>query len=225
VVEGLRVIRRDAAVWLLTAGVIGPILFVVVFLVLAWTRPGYDPMSMYLSYLSRGDGGWMAIATTVVSSLLTAGGALGLRWTMRTGPGSQWGPILIGIAGVGLAVSGILLAEPARGYPPGTPLGGPNPPTFIGALHDWAAGIAWCSFVAAMLVMARRFAREGGGGRWAAYSRLSAVVSVMFLSASLIPTDVSGMLERISLLLAAGWVASVMWRFRRETTRAGIGGG
>jgi hypothetical protein len=213
------VITRNMAVWLLTGGVIGPILFVVVLLLIGWTRPGYDPMRMYLSYLSRGDGGWVAIATTVVSSLLTAGGALGLRSPMP-GPGSRWAPILIGITGVGLALAAILLPEPARGYPPGTPLGGPEHPSFIGALHDWAAGVALCSLVAAMLVMARRFAREGGGGRWAAYSLLSAVATVIFLFASFPPTDISGMLERISLLLAAGWVARVMWRFRREATRA-----
>jgi hypothetical protein len=214
------VIRRNVAVWLLTGGVIGPILFAVVFLVLGWTMPGYDPMRMYVSYLSRGDGGWVAIATTVVGSLLTAGGALALRWAMRTGPGSWWGPILIGLAGVGLALSGILLAEPARGYPPGTPLGPPRHPSFVGALHDWAAGVAMLSLPAAMLVMARRFVREGGGGRWAAYSSLSAVATVTFLVASFYPTDVLGVLERTALLLAAGWVAQVMWRFRREATGA-----
>ena len=205
---------------MLTGGVIGPIMFVVVFLVMGWTRPGYDPMSMYLSYLSRGPGGWVAIATTVVSSLLTAGGAVGLRFAMRTGPGSRWGPVLIGITGVGLAVAGILLVEPGRGYPPGTPLGDPKHPSFIGALHDWAAGIAMASVVAAMLVMARRFAREGGGARWAAYSRLSAAATVIFLFGSFFPTDVLGILERIALVLASGWAAQVMWRFRREATRA-----
>ena len=71
-----------------------------------------------------------------------------------------------------------------------------------------------------MLVMAHRFAREGGGSRWAAYSRLSAVATVIFLVASFFPTDVLGMLGRIALVLAAGWVALVMWRFRREATRA-----
>lgn len=80
---------RTVAAWSLTGGVIGPILFAVAFLVMGWTRPGYDPTRMYLSYLARGDGGWVAIATTVVSSLLTAGGALGLRWAMPTGPGSR----------------------------------------------------------------------------------------------------------------------------------------
>ena len=205
--------------WLLTGGVIGPILFAVAFLVMGWTRPGYDPESMYLSYLSRGDGGWLAIVTTVVSGLLTAGGAVGLHWAMRTGPGSRWGPILIGLVGLGLALSGMLLVEPGRGYPPGTPLGDPVHPSLIGALHDWAAGIAMFSLVAVMLVMAHRFAREEGGSGWAAYSRLSAVATVILLVASFFPTDVSGMLERIALLLAAGWLARVMWRFRREATR------
>jgi hypothetical membrane protein len=205
--------------WLLAGGVIGPILFVVAFLVMGWTRPGYDPMRMYLSYLSLGDGGWVAIAAIVVSSLLTAAGAVGLSWAMRSGPGSRWGPILIGLTGLGMALTGILLSEPARGYPPGTPLGGPVHPSFIGALHDGAAGVAFCSLVAAMLLMARRFAGEEGGGRWAAYSRLSAVATVVFLFASFPQTDVAGMLERISLVVAVGWVAEVMWRFRAEAAR------
>jgi hypothetical protein len=211
---------RNMAVWLLTGGVIGPILFVVVFLLMGWTRPGYDPMRMYLSYLSRGDGGWVAVATTAATSLLTAGGALGLRRAMPTGPGSRWGPTLIGLMAVGMGLAGVLLSEPARGYPPGTPLGGPVHPSFVGALHDGAAGIAMCSVIAAMLVLARRFAGEGGGARWAAYSRFSAVATVVFLLGSFFPTDVSGILERIALVLAAGWVAQVMWRFRREATRA-----
>ena len=217
--EPLAGITQNTAVLLLTGGVIGPILFIVVFLAMGYTRPGYDPESMYLSYLSRGDGGWVAIATPQVSSLLTAGGALGLRWAMPTGPGSRWGPILIGVIGIGLALAGILLVEPGRGYPPGTPLGDPVHPSLIGALQDWAAGVAMFSVVAAMLVMARRFAREGGGGRWAAYSRLSAVATVILLVASFFPTEVLGVLERVALLLAAGWLARVMWRFRREATR------
>jgi len=216
------VIPRSTAVWLLTGGVIGPILLVVVFLILGWTQLGYDPMRMYLSYLSRAEAGWVAVAATVVSSLLMAGGAIGLRGAMRTseGPGTWWGPILIGLAAVGLALAGILLTEPGRGFPPGTPPGPTKHPSFVGMLHDWAAGLAMCSLPTAMLVMARRFASEGGGGRWAAYSSLSAVATVTFLVASFYPTDVLGVLERIALLLAAGWVALVMWKFRREVTRA-----
>jgi hypothetical membrane protein len=214
---------RNTAVLFLTGGVIGPVLFVVLFLIMGWTRPGYDPMRMYLSYLSRGVGGWVAIVTTVVSGLLTAAGAVGLQWALRTGPRPRWAPILIGIAAVGLALMGMLLVEPARGYPPGTPLGPPKHPSFVGALHDWAAGVAFLSLPAAMIVMARRFAKEGDGGRWAAYSSLSAVATVSFLVGSFYPTVVLGLLERVALLVAAGWVALVMWRFRREATRRPIG--
>ena len=206
--------------WLLTGGGIGPVLFVGVFLILGWTQPGYDPMRMYLSYLSRAPAGWVTVATTVVSCLLMAGGAIGLRWVMRGGLGSWWGPILIGLAAVGMALSGVLLTEPGRGYPPGTPLGPTKTPSFVGMLHDWAAGVAICTLPAAMLVMARRFAREVGGGRWAAYSSLSAVATATFLVASFYPTDVLGVLERTALVLAGGWVALVMWRFRREAAGA-----
>jgi hypothetical protein len=216
------VITRSTAGWLLTGGVIAPILLVVVLLVLGWTESGYDPTGMYLSYLSRGEVGWVAVATIVVSSLLMAGGAVGLREVLRAseGPGSWWGPILIGLTAVGLALSGILLTEAGRGFPPGTPLGPTKHPSFVGMLHDWAAGLAMCSLPTAMLVMAGRFASERGGGRWAAYSALSAVATVSFLVASFYPSDVPGVLERMALLLAAGWVVLVMWRFRREVSGA-----
>jgi hypothetical protein len=205
---------RSATRWLLTGGAIGPILIVVVFLTMGWTRPGYDPQRMYLSYLSIGEGGWLGIATTVVSGVLIAGGAVGLRGAMPTGRASSWGPILIGLAGLSLIVTGLLVPDHARGYPPGTPLGPPSDPSLVARLHDVAAGLLFLCLVEAMFVMAHRFAREGG--RWSLYSRLSALGTTAFLLASFPQTDVLGALERIAIVIAAGWVTQVMWRFRRE---------
>jgi hypothetical membrane protein len=88
--------------WLLTGGSIGPVLFVVVFLLEGATRPGYDPMRMHVSLLSLSDLGWQQIANFVVSGALILGGAAGLRRVLTAGPGSRWGPILIGVAGVGM---------------------------------------------------------------------------------------------------------------------------
>ena len=51
-------------------------------------------------------------------------------------------------------------------------------------------------------------------------SRLSAVGTTAFLLASFIQTDVLGLLERIAIVIAPGWVAQVMWRFRREVAAA-----
>ena len=209
-------ITRKIAVWLLTGGAIGPVLFVAVVLVSGWTRSGYDPTSMYLSYLSLGPGGWLVIATTVVSGLLILGSALGLRRAMRGGRAAGWGPILIGLCGLGVLVAGILVPDFARGYPPGTPLGPPSNPSFVARSHDVAAGIAMLCVLEAMFAFAWRFGREPGGRRWALYSRASAVATTVLLLASFIQTDVLGLFELIAIVIASGWVTHIMWRFRRE---------
>ena len=46
-----------SAVGPMWAGVIGPALFIIVFLVEGAVRSGYDPVRMQVSYLSLGDAG------------------------------------------------------------------------------------------------------------------------------------------------------------------------
>ena len=205
---------RRWARWLLTGGVIGPVLFVQVFLVEGWTRSGYDPTTMYVSLLSLSDQGWQQIANFLVNGVLIAGGAVGLRSVLRDGPGSRWGPILIGVAGVSLVVGGIFVTDPCCAYPPGTPAGTQSTYSWHGGIHDIGALSVFGGLAAAMFVMARRFA--GDGSRWALYSRASAVGELVFLFASFAFTDVAGLLQRVAALFALGWVAQVMWRFRQE---------
>jgi hypothetical membrane protein len=199
---------------LLTGGVIGPVLFVVVFMIEDWTRPGYDPTTMFVSLLSLSDQGWQQVANFLVGGLLILGGAVGLRMVLRDGPGSRWGPILIGLTAVGLILAGIFGTDPGFGYPPGTPPGRRESQSMSETIHVSASFMAFFGLAAAMFVMARRFAGEGS--RWALYSRLSAVGEIVFLFASIAFLDVAGVLQRISILLTLGWVAQVMWRFHRE---------
>ena len=210
-------LNRSSTRWLLTGGVIGPVLFVVVFLVEGWTRPNYDPMTMFVSLLSLTDAGWQQIANFLVGGALIAGGAVGLRVVMRDGPGSRWGPILIGLAGVGLVVGGIFVTDACCGYPPGTPAGMSKSASWHGAIHDVAALTVFGGLAAAMFVMARRFVGEGS--RWALYSRASAVGVLAFLFAAFVFKDMTGLLQRVSAILALGWVAQLMWRFRSEASR------
>ncbi len=46
--------------------------------------------------------GWVQSVIFVVTGLLFVGGALGLWRTLRAAGGSFWGPLLIGLAGIGL---------------------------------------------------------------------------------------------------------------------------
>jgi hypothetical membrane protein len=202
--------------WLLTGGVIGPVLFVAVFVAEGWTRAGYDPMRVFVSLLSLSDQGWQQVASFVVSGLLMLAGAVGLGRVLVDGPGCRWVPRLIGLAGVGLILAGIFVTDPAQGYPPGAPLGMPASPSWHGVVHQMASAFVFIGLPIAMLVLARRF--RGEGSRWALYCWVSAVGVLVFLFAGLAFTSVAGLLQRVAILLALGWVAQVMWRFRREVS-------
>jgi hypothetical membrane protein len=94
---------------LLACGVIGPPLFVLVFLIEGATRPGYNPWRNWVSELSLGELGLMQIANFVVFGLLALGFAIGLRQVLRIGRGSLWGPILVAAFGLCLILAGIFV--------------------------------------------------------------------------------------------------------------------
>jgi hypothetical membrane protein len=206
--------ERDKTRWLLTGGVIGPVLFVVVFLIEGWTRPGYDPMRHFVSTLSLGDQGWQQIANFVITGILIIAGAAGLRRTMRDGPGSRWGPILIGAAGLGVLLAGVFVTDPAMGYPPGSPPGLPTTSSWHGTIHDMVSLVVFSGLPIAAFVMARRF--RGERGRWALYSVLTGIGMLVGFVLIFVFQDWLGLTQRISIVLGFGWVAQLCLRFRRE---------
>lgn len=160
---------------LLAAGVVAGPLFVITVLVQSATRDGFDPKIHPLSMLSLGDLGWIQITNFVLSGLLFVAAAVGLRRTLRAGPGRTWGPILIGVFGVSLVWGGVFVTDPAFGFPPGTPEGQPDQLSWHGILHTIGPTVAGIALIAACVVFARRYAREGHRG-WATYSVVTAVV-------------------------------------------------
>lgn len=146
----------------------GPI-YVVVGLVEALARPGFDLTRHSLSLLANGDLGWIHVALLVGCGLLTMAGAMGLRRAMVDGRGRTWGPILIGLYGAGLVVAGCLTADPALGFPIGTPDGPPAAYSWHGIGHLVAGGVGFLCLIAGCFVLARRFASHAER-MWAAYS-------------------------------------------------------
>ena len=51
------------SVWV---GMIGPVLFVTVFTLEGWFRPGYNTLGMYVSELSLGPRGWIQIINFII---------------------------------------------------------------------------------------------------------------------------------------------------------------
>jgi len=97
---------------LVACGAIGPLLNIVVVLILGATRPGYNAWQLPDSSLELGAGGWIQISNYFISGLLLLGFAVGLRRVLRTGRGSTWGPILLGIYGLSFIMIAIFITDP-----------------------------------------------------------------------------------------------------------------
>lgn len=91
----------------------GSLLFVAVFTIEGFVRPGYDPLSMYVSELSLGPRGWIQISNFVASGVLLLAFAWGVAAEFRVGRASRAGPILFAIIAFSLLVSGPFVMDSA----------------------------------------------------------------------------------------------------------------
>jgi hypothetical protein len=199
---------------LLVCGAIAGPLFTLAWLVQGLVRANYDPMRHAVSSLSVGERGWIQIATFIVAGSLVLALAAGLRRRLQPPSGSTWGPLLIGLMGIGLIGSGIFVTDPLNGYPPGAPII-PIERTVHGILHDLFGIPFFLGLPIACLVFARFFARQGDRD-WAWYSRLSgiamfAVFFVARLGFRLLPTypalaEHFGLLQRITITIGFAWL-------------------
>ena len=129
--------------------------YIFVGLIQALTRPGFDILRHDLSLLANGNLGWVQMTNLVLSGLLVIAFALGMRRVLRGSRGEIWGPLLVGVYGLGLIGAGCFTADPAFGFPPGTPADA-HTISWHGLLHFIAAGIGFFALIAASVVMARR---------------------------------------------------------------------
>lgn len=199
---------------LLWGGVIGPVLFVAVFLVDGATRAGYDPLRHQVSYLSLGDDGWVQVASFLVTGALVIAFAVGLRRALGGGPGAVGAPVAIAVVGGGLLVAGIFPTVPAFGFPPGTPDAFPTEIPASAYLHVLGAALFFGGMIAACLVTARRL-RAMGEASWATSSVAAGLAVLVFFAASsadpsghpFVPA-LAGLLQRLSIVTGLGWIAA-----------------
>src|SRR5437660_2569551 len=206
--------------FLIMCGAVGPLLFILVFLIEGATRPGYSVWHNFVSSLSLSDQGWMQIANFLISGALVLCFAIGFRQILRTGRGSLWGPLLLGTFGVGLIIAGLFVTDPSLGYPVGTHGNGPQ--TLHGTIHGIAGLICFSSVAIASFVMARRFAGDPAWKGWALYSTITGIVVLAFFVASLTVATLEergvlanapvGLFQRVAIIAGWGWVSLVALR-------------
>jgi hypothetical membrane protein len=204
---------------LLGWGVLAGPVYVLVGLAQALTRDGFDLARHDLSLLANGSPGWIQIANLVATGLMTVAAAAGVRRVWRGGRGGSWGPVLLGVYGTGLVAAGVFTADPAFGFPPGTPEG-PGPVSWHGLLHLIAGGIGFLALVAACFVIARRFTAEQRR-RWALVSRLTGLVFLAgfigIASGSGNPATVIGFW--VAVVAAWAWISALSLHLYRHVER------
>lgn len=202
---------------LLGYGVLAGPFYVLVVLVQAVIRPGFDLTRHDVSLLSNGDLGWVQVANFLLTGTMVVACAVGVRRALAAGPGATWGPVLLALFGLGMIAAGVFVADPMEGFPVGTPAGHPASISTHGLLHLASAGIGFLGLVAACFVIARRFAREGLS-RWAWFSRVTGVAFLLGFAG--LASGSSGPFVVVAfwavLLLAWGWLAGLSVHLYRQ---------
>ena len=184
------------------AGMAAPMVFVSVFSLEGWLRPGYQPAGMFVSELSLGPRGWVQIA----SFLLTGGLILIFARALavsRLG-GSRVGPILLGLIGVSLMASGPFRTDPSALF---------TQVSTHGLIHGLFGAVVFSLAPATCLVYFRHF-RRGPAWQaltgWTLAAGLVLVVGIMVLKLSQQPGSQmyawKGLIQRLVLVTFMAWL-------------------
>jgi hypothetical protein len=184
-------------------GIIGPWLWTLIVLLLTvveydtlnsfgWT-PGQDNGVNYPSSLALGRVGWLQMINFALFGLLTIALAVALYQMVRPGWLAHVGPILLGIAGLGLVLS----LFPTDHGPPDAPT------TWHGAIHGLAFGVTFIPLLLAFFFLAASFR---GDPRWRGYVWLYpalglAALAILLLAGSLLPAAISQVAFYVTLLV------------------------
>jgi hypothetical membrane protein len=205
---------------LLTCGISAGPLYIIIGLIQIAIRPGFDITRHSLSLLANGDLGWIQTLNFLVTGLLLIAGAVGVKRALQSGPGSRWAPRMLGLYGLGLIGAGIFSADPALGFPPGTPLEN-NPVSWHGLLHFVVGTIGFIGFIVACFIFARRFKSLQNPG-WAWYSLIT---GILFLASFVgIASGSKGpfsIVFALAVVLGFTWISALLPRLKAGLTERG----
>ena len=149
-------------------GVVAGPFYLLVGLVLALTREGFDFAQHPLSVLMLGDGGWMQVTNLALSGAMVLVAGIGAARAGARGTG-----IAVGVYGAAMVASAIFPPDPMPGFPPGQD--GATTMSVSGLLHFAFGGIGFTALAVAAFLLGGWLARHGerGGAVW---SRAAGVV-------------------------------------------------
>ncbi|WP_293914302.1 DUF998 domain-containing protein [Deinococcus sp.] len=195
--KNLMPLRRGAL-----AGMAAPTVFVSVFWLEGWLRPGYQPAGMFVSELSLGPRGWVQIASFVLTGGLILIFARALA-VSRLG-GSRVGPVLLGLIGASLMASGPFKTDPSALF---------TQVSTHGLIHGLFGAVVFALAPATCLVYVRPFRRGPAWqplATWTLAAGLVLVVGIIVLKLSQQPGSQmyawKGLIQRLVLVTFMAWL-------------------
>jgi hypothetical membrane protein len=187
------------------------VLFVAGFTLAGLVRPGYDPVTQFISDLGVGQNGWIQNANFVIFGALIIAFAVGLYRGLPRTSGARAATVLILAAGCGIVLSG-LFTEPEPGVP-----------SLHGLIHVVAFLVVFTSLIATYFTVARVVRSDAnwrGYGRYCALTGVAVALLLVIFFFFASPTDDAtvnnaplaagaGLLQRVLVLVAFAWCAVI----------------
>jgi hypothetical protein len=196
------ILQHKLATW---AGMIGPVLFVVVFMLEGWHRPGYNSLGMYVSELSIGPRGWIQILNFIIFGLLFLMFTRAVANEFKDGKASKAGPILLTIIALCFLISGPFITDPGTIFT--------YQMSWHGIMHGIFGALVFSLAPISCYIFYRRFREDSKWQRlskWTIIACIIIVIAVIFMKIGQVPPSFIntyvGFIQRIALITYLSWI-------------------
>lgn len=186
--------------FLAVCGIIGPILYAMIVLIIGFLRPGYNHVTQYMSEL--GEVGspnaiLMNIAGFIVLGLFIIAFSFGLHRGIDKSKESKIGSALLVLAGISLVLVGFFPCDP-----------GCVNISFTSKMHEIFATIPAVATIVAILLFTNSFKQDS---RWKDYWIFTLLIGIVALIVSPLSMlnlfgGLGGLLQRIGMMLPLFWM-------------------
>lgn len=165
---------------IMVGGLLGAILFTLVFVIEGNFRSGYNPWQQPVSALSLGPGGWVQQANFIIFGIIALCTVPAVHKILQGGIAALAYPILKTLSGISFIMLGIFSQDPTSGFPVGVTA--PVTPTLSGSIHIIFSFVSFIGLAVGSFVLARRLAKEPRWHGWATYSVINGLLAIVFIA-------------------------------------------